>query len=787
MRPFNRASRYKAVLSVGFHLSLPSSGHCGTIVEETDGPERWLLYLYPPFLIWGMFMKGLARYKAMIGVGLVAGIAATASLTPVFANSGASSADVVAEWSNEVWRSAMQGDSGGALALLERIPDAAGSSNEVVSLQRSVAQYQANVMERASSRLDRLSELDEELAEHIANDEVLEGLRAANELYQLSFDKEATLADPRVSGLVREAEQKAHDFEDGGKWLDAHAHYNLLHLLFYDQMTYKDDLTRVLQRLQMLGMYLPENLHDLRSAQRVAMDEDPLPPFNDTGETWEDKFEEINFDMVLRAISYADQAQVDDVGLAPMLAGGYRSVRNMVTMPDLCEAFPTLGDRARIRPFLQYVDERLTYIERNADALQFSDLYSSLKSLEDANERTIDISYKALLHEFGNGAMGELDDFTGVVWPYDVERFTRTTSGEFKGVGIQITLDEAMQLKVVTPLQGTPASRAGIRPGDLIREIDGESTLGVSLTQAVDQITGDPGTRVTLGIERVGVEDIFPVELTRAVIPIHSIKGWQRSGQSETDWEWFVDPEMKIGYVRLSQFTRHTSDDLRKALSEMRREGLRGLVLDLRWNPGGLLDEAVDIVSYFVDSRQVVVTQRDAQGKVRDEQKTRRAPIRVGEDVPVVVLVNGGSASASEIVAGCLQDYEKALIIGERSFGKGSVQNVFPLADDNARFKLTTQYYYLPSGRLIHRRDGSETWGIEPDVKVEPLPTEISDALALRQDADVVEFDEQGHVVPRDGEEVPDPTRLLTEGLDPQLETAVLLVKSQLVSRSAVN
>ncbi|MCA9311575.1 MAG: hypothetical protein KDA21_10245, partial [Phycisphaerales bacterium] len=203
------------------------------------------------------------------------------------------------------------------------------------------------------------------------------------------------------------------------------------------------------------------------------------------------------------------------------------------------------------------------------------------------------------------------------------------------------------------------------------------------------------------------------------------------------------------------------------------------------WNPGGLLDEAVNIVSLFVDGRQVVVTQRDAAGVARDVQKTRRGPVRIDDDIPVVVLVNGGSASASEIVAGCLQDYEKAVIVGERSFGKGSVQNVFPLSDDKARFKLTTQYYYLPSGRLIHRREGSATWGIEPDVEVEALPGQISDALALRQDADVIEFDNTGHPVQK--EDLPDPTRLLTEGLDPQLETAVLLVKSQLVAGTAVN
>ncbi|MCA9312110.1 MAG: hypothetical protein KDA21_12935, partial [Phycisphaerales bacterium] len=310
-------------------------------------------------------MKGFARYRTMAGAGVAAALIAGLSMSPTFATSSTASAmssDVVAEWSSEVWRTALHGDPGDALELLEHIPEASGSSTEVTSLRTSLAQYRTNLLKRGEARTERLAELDAELKEHVEADELLEALRSANEMYQLAFDKEALLKDARISDLVRESERRARAFEEKGQWLDAHAYYNLLHLLYYDQMTYKDDLTRVLQRLQMLGMYLPENLHDLRSDQRVALGEDPLPPYNATADDWHAKLEPITFDMVLRAISYADQAQVDDIGLAPMLRGGFRAVRNMVTMKDLAEAFPSLADQASVRPFLVYVDEQLTYI-----------------------------------------------------------------------------------------------------------------------------------------------------------------------------------------------------------------------------------------------------------------------------------------------------------------------------------------------------------------------------------------------------------------------------------------
>jgi len=437
-------------------------------------------------------------------------------------------------------------------------------------------------------------------------------------------------------------------------------------------------------------------------------------------------------------------------------------------------------DDARQR-FVESIEDQIAFLKKRGGRDTFRVLISTVKDMLESNDRTVRVPEEAVLHEFADGAMSRLDDFTSIIWPGDLEQFQRTTQGTFKGVGIQIQLNEASEIVVVTPLSGTPAARAGIRAGDLIRKVNDDSTLGMGLLQAVDRITGEEGTTVRLGIEREGEDELIEYELVRAEIPIHSIKGWERTGADELDWNWFIDQANGIGYIRLTQFTNITTGELEGAIEEMNREGLNGLILDLRGNPGGLLSEAVGVVGQFVN-RGVVVTQEDHRGVTVGRETIRPGRAELG-DIPVAVLVNGGSASASEIVAGALQDYEKAVVVGDRSFGKGSVQHVLQLAP-NAAFKLTTQYYRLPGengakGRLIHRRPGDDDWGIEPDVRVEMLPEQFAEAYRLRQEADVVEFDAEGNLIPP--EEPADLSKLVEEGLDPQLETALLLIQTQVI------
>lgn len=722
----------------------------------------------------GRSLLGVLVAAASLIAG-TAGLLRNPSASAQVNNAGpAGSTAELAEWSEQVWSAR----GAGVREILLHPPEVLHEVADLAPLREGVARAQQNSSMWEEKRIARVGEIRGELQTALGNGELVKALRSANELYELETDRDAVRASEEVSRLIRESDAAARRHEAEGRWLDAQSLFVGLHYLHEEEKTYEGDVKRVGQRLQMMRLYVPEALHELRSAQRVAEGEEPLPPYNALGEDWRTKLDGINDRTIVAGILAAGERHLFHVGMGEMLLGGLEAIRTMVTTRDLEAAFPGLKDAANTQKLLAAIDQQVSALKQAADAGAASDaqdVFAVIRGLMMANRDSVGIDPRALLHEFGNGAMSRLDDYSTFIWPYEVEGFQRTTEGKFTGVGIQITLDEAFQLKVVTPLSGTPAARAGIRPGDLIRKIDGESTLGIALSQAVDRITGRAGTEVTLSLEREGQDGLLEFKLTRAEIPIFSVKGWKRSGEDERSWDWFIDPDHKIGYVRLTQFSRETHQELRDAISSMLRDGMQGLILDLRYNPGGLLDEAVNVTSLFVPSG-TVVTQEDADGNVRDHQQISNGTTLIG-DRPMIVLVNDGSASASEIVAGCLQDYRKALLVGERTFGKGSVQNVMPLPGGITHFKLTTQYYRLPGGRLIHHAPGATTWGVEPDVTVTMLPGQIEESLKLRQDADVVDAS---------GTPLADPSRLLYEGIDPQLDTALLMIQSRVLVEQAI-
>jgi len=277
----------------------------------------------------------------------------------------------------------------------------------------------------------------------------------------------------------------------------------------------------------------------------------------------------------------------------------------------------------------------------------------------------------------------------------------------------------------------------------------------------------------------------------RSVITVPTVKGWKRQGVREDSWDWFIDSDNHIGYVRLLQFSESTSRELDRAIAEMKRQGLSGLILDLRFNPGGLLDQAVKVSRKFikVPDSPIVMTQA-AGGMIEPPETTRPAQATLA-DVPLVVLINEGSASASEIVSGALETYAHqgsldAVVLGARSYGKGSVQNVWPIGvNASAAIKVTTAYYMLPDKRIIHRRPGALAWGVEPDLKVEMLPKQTGDALNLRRNADVLPLDEHGVIKPSAEKAAPDPDDLIAKGVDLQLETGLMLLRAKAVASAA--
>ena len=326
------------------------------------------------------------------------------------------------------------------------------------------------------------------------------------------------------------------------------------------------------------------------------------------------------------------------------------------------------------------------------------------------------LTYHDLVYDALKGMIGSLDPHSEFMDPEEYQELQSDTEGEFGGLGLVVTMKDNY-VTVVTPMDDTPGFRAGILAGDRIVKINGRSAEKMALPDAVKMLRGKPDTQVTVTIQRPLSGLTRDFTLTRAIINVDMVK--DINGKKDFP----LGPD-KIGYIRITTFGDNTSDELEDALKTLKAEGMQALILDLRGNPGGLLDEAVGVCSKFLPRGQLVVT---TEGRDPDQNSTRRADGHGDElkGMPMVVLVNLGSASASEIVTGCLQDLHRAVILGEKTFGKGSVQSIFPL-DDGSALKLTTAKYYTPSHRVIHEH------GITPDVVV-PMTDEEEAALTFQR------------------------------------------------------
>jgi len=340
-----------------------------------------------------------------------------------------------------------------------------------------------------------------------------------------------------------------------------------------------------------------------------------------------------------------------------------------------------------------------------------------------------DVDYRQLYENAMHGMAEGLDPYSSYIGPAEYGRFKEELDQEFGGIGILVDFSpETKRIVVVNPLFDTPASRAGVRAGDVILAIDGKDTATMSYRDAVQLIRGLPGEPVRLTLLHVGEEKPVDLVIQRAIIPIESVLGDAR--RADGDWSFQLQSDPRIMYVRVINFGENTVDELKQAL---RGKSMRALILDLRDNAGGLLDAAVGTCEMFLDGG-TIVTIRGRDGEVRRTYEADGEPL-LPKDVPRVGLVNHFSASASEIGAACLQDHGRAKIAGQRTWGKGTVQNVIPLEAGRAALKLTTASYWRPSGKNIHRlKDAPEEaeWGVRPDPGLEVKLTE-EQADAVRQ------------------------------------------------------
>jgi len=360
------------------------------------------------------------------------------------------------------------------------------------------------------------------------------------------------------------------------------------------------------------------------------------------------------------------------------------------------------------------------------DALPNLKLFSTV--LDKVRQEYVDgdqLTYQKLIHDALKGMLNNLDPHSEFMDNVKYEELKKDTQGEFGGVGIQIMVKDGF-LTVVSPMEGHPAYKAGILTGDRITKIEGRPAERIGITEAVKRLRGAPGTSVTITVFRPSTSVSKDYTLTRANIPVPTVR--DIAGNDLTKNEAFPLGEDNVGYIRLLQFGEHTADDLDEALKRLETKGAESLILDLRENPGGLLDQAVKVCEKFLPAGQLVVT---TEGR---DTRTRAAYHGKGRGkhpaLPMVLLVSNGSASASEIVAGCLQDCTaerkcKALIVGEKTFGKGSVQSILPMPDGSA-LRLTTAKYYTPSHKVIHEE------GITPDITVPMSDEELRYAFLQR-------------------------------------------------------
>ena len=314
-----------------------------------------------------------------------------------------------------------------------------------------------------------------------------------------------------------------------------------------------------------------------------------------------------------------------------------------------------------------------------------------------------------------NGMLTGLDPHSSYMNAKQFRDMQVHTRGEFGGLGMEVT-QEGGYIRVISPIDDTPAMRAGVKAGDLILSLDGKTVQGLSLNEAVDKIKGAPGSRITITIKRAGVDTPIEMTMQREVIKIQVVKSRLEGGD--------------IAYIRITSFNEQTDAGLRKAVATLRAQAgdkLKGIVLDLRNNPGGLLDQAVAVSDDFISQGEIVSTRAR---HTEDSQRWNAKDGDITSGLPIVVLINGGSASASEIVAGALQDHRRAIIMGSRSFGKGSVQTVIPLPGNGA-MRLTTARYYTPSGRSI------QSVGVEPDIIVPQAKIEVIDRPRGQREADL--------------------------------------------------
>ena len=531
--------------------------------------------------------------------------------------------------------------------------------------------------------------------------------------------------DPNLEQeIISRTLQIADHYEDQDKGLEAYSNvYGLLEMLDPQKYQYDDLHRRLLRQATLKALYVT----------------DP----NTEGVTWEERRAGVNFDIIRTAMATLSSYYVQKPDFKKMTERGLEYCLLLTETDELKKTFEQLKDESAVKVFRENVEllaEKTKEIED--DLFEYTHLLLILQNVVIINQQTLKLPDGIIMAEFTEGAFDAIDSYTYMIWPADVADFRKSMTNEFSGVGIVINKNKDGILQVDSLVSfDAPAYKAGLEANDLIIAVDGKDTKNITLEKAVHMITGPTGTEVVLSVERKGFDESRDFTVTRQHVVVPTVRGLYR--ERGGDWKYFVDPNDGIAYMRLTHFSAESPARLRQTLRKLKDKHMKALILDLRNNSGGFLSGAVDIVDTFVSNGRIVSSRY--RPPTKEDVREASSLGTFDDKLPLVVLINAISASASEIVAGALKDHHRALIVGTRSFGKGNVQTINDLPNSTAQMKMTIAYYYLPSNRRVHRDPEDKTnkdYGVEPEINIELTASQIEKFLKAQHDAGVLHRDD---------------------------------------------
>ncbi len=522
----------------------------------------------------------------------------------------------------------------------------------------------------------------------------------------VASDRDAMLDTDWMRRLVNDSLEAADKFRKEHEWRDAWHIYADLGVLYDREPRYEKLENEVLTHLRLDAMFGEKS-------------------------NWKERIERVQWRDAEAALEHIEYYYVETPDFKAITEAGLEQMLLLAESKSAQKTFEGLADVDERNDFEVRIGQHLGQV-RNAPRVDRKECVRRFRRAIRINKDTVQLPEELVVKELMAGSLEPLDDFTSVIWPSATEDFDKHTRGDYIGVGISIVKNQLDEIEVVTPMEDAPAFRAGVQAGDVITAVDGVSIKGYSTSKVVDTITGPRDTQVVLTIRR-GTENI-DFDLARKTVKIQSVKGWER--KPDETWDYWRDKERGIAYIRVTNFQRNTVEDLENVVAELKPQGLKGLILDLRWNPGGLLDQAWRMSALFLKDGDKIVSTKGRNP--REDQVLDSPGMGALSDLPLVVLVNDSSASASEIVSGAIRDNKRGVVIGERTFGKFSVQNLIQLSSSQAKLKLTTARYYLPSGVSLHRHPGAEKWGVDPDVAIRLGRWESYNAWQGRREMDML-------------------------------------------------